>query len=72
MTQSFQQLVENADERQAALAEEFSRAGAAMRRAKGLADAFALAGEVDAVIEQIEELQMKLRRAPEERLGVAA
>lgn len=69
---SFQQLVENADERQAALAEEFSRAGAAMKRAKGLADAFALAVEVDAVIEQIEELQLKLRRTSEERLGVAA
>ena len=34
--------------------------------------AFDLAQQVDAVIRQIDELQLKLRRTSEERLGVAA
>lgn len=69
---AFEELLHDADGRQAVLAEEFRRAHAAMKRARDLAAAFDLAAEVDAIIEQMEELHARVLRAPEERLGVAA
>ena len=69
---AFEFLLEHEDSRQAVLAREFRLAVAAMKRARDLAAAFDLAQQVDAVIRQIDELQMQLQRAPEERLGVVA
>lgn len=69
---AFEFLLEHEDSRQEVLAREFRLAVAAMKRARDLAAAFDLAQQVDAVIRQIDELQMQLQRAPEERLGVVA
>ena len=60
-------LVGDSDRARSALVAEFSRAAAALRRARELAVAFAMEGEVDAATESIDSMRTKVSARVEQR-----
>ena len=60
-------LIGDAERSRSALVAEFSRAASALRRARELAVAFEMAGEVDAVTESVDVLRTKVEARVEQR-----
>lgn len=60
-------LVGNAERSRSVLVDEFSRAAAALRRAKELEAAFEMVGEIDAVTNQIDDMRTRIVASVEHR-----